>query len=88
MLHSVEIPVPPDMRAFFPLFLLACLMQGCGQKGSLYLPTAEQLQEEEDRTRALAAREQREAEALERERRVAPALPEQGAAPPTQPAAQ
>jgi len=76
------------MRAFCLLFLLACLMQGCGQKGSLYLPTAEQLQEEEERRRALAAREQREreAEALEGERRMAPAVPEQNAPPPTEPA--
>jgi predicted small lipoprotein YifL len=76
------------MRAFCLLFLLACLLQGCGQKGGLYLPTAEQLQEEEERIRALAARERREAEALERERRVAPALPEQSAPAPTQPTAQ
>lgn len=84
MLHSIETAVPTLMRAFLPLVLLACLLQGCGQKGSLYIPTAEQLQEEEARRRALAAREQREreAEALERERRVAPAEPAQTAPPP------
>jgi len=72
------------MRSFLPLLLVACLLQGCGQKGSLYIPTAEQLQEEEARQRALAAREQREreAEALERDRRVAPALPPETAPPP------
>jgi predicted small lipoprotein YifL len=76
------------MRAFCLLFLLACLMQGCGLKGNLYLPTAEQRQEEEERLRALAAREQREreAEAMERERRMSPAVPEQSVPPPTEPA--
>jgi len=78
------------MRAICLLLLLVCLMQGCGQKGGLYLPTAEQLQEEEARTRALAERAQRErdAEALERDRQVPPAVPAQGAPLPTQPAAQ
>lgn len=73
---------------FLPLvLLLACCMQGCGQRGPLYLPTAEQLEEEEARQRALAEREQRERAAaqLERERRVPPAAP---VPPPIQPAAQ
>lgn len=77
------------MRAYLPLVLLACLLQGCGQKGSLYIPTAEQLQEEEERQRALDARErrEREAEALERERRVPPAAPPETAPPsPIEPA--
>jgi len=72
------------MRAFLPLVLLACLLQGCGQKGSLYIPTAGQLQEEEERRRELAARDQadRERDALERARRVPPAVPAETAPPP------
>ncbi len=88
MLHSTE-TFASLMRAYLPLVLLACLLQGCGQKGSLYIPTAEQLQEEEERQRALAARAQREraAEALERERRAPPAAPPETAPPsPIEPA--
>jgi len=79
------------MRALLPLALLACLLQGCGQKGGLYIPTAEQLREEQERQRALALRAQREREeqALEHSRSVPPAVPAETAPPaPIQPAAQ
>jgi predicted small lipoprotein YifL len=45
------------MRSLFLLVTLALLMQGCGLRGPLYLPTAEQEREQADRKRRLEERE-------------------------------
>ncbi len=82
------------MRVVLPFILLACLLQGCGQKGGLYIPTAEQLQAEEERQRRIEARmarerSEREASVQDQERQVPSAAPAETAPPPPiQPAPQ
>ncbi|HZP87400.1 MAG TPA: lipoprotein [Burkholderiales bacterium] len=70
------------MRPLAFLLLLAATMQGCGQKGPLYIPTPEQLQAEQERQRRLEERARREAQGLNPAQQPAPASPMQGTAIP------
>ena len=45
------------MRSLFLVVALVLLLQGCGLRGPLYIPTAEQEREQAERKRRLEARE-------------------------------
>lgn len=75
--------MPPNMRptstrCLAPLLAILLLTQGCGIKGPLYIPTAEQKQQAEER------RQRREA-AMQRESGQAQAVRPEPAIPPAQP---
>jgi predicted small lipoprotein YifL len=48
------------MRLLVVLLLASALLQGCGLKGPLYIPTAAELREMADRKKRLEEREARE----------------------------
>jgi predicted small lipoprotein YifL len=68
------------MRAALLALLLGCLLPGCGLKGPLYIPTAQQERETAELEQKLKEREQREQEAA---RQPPPPLKPPAAKPPT-----
>ena len=62
------------MRSLFLVVALALLLQGCGLRGPLYLPTAEQEREQAERKRRLEERERGTQQGTATE--PAPAAPE------------
>lgn len=63
------------MRSLLLLLLATVLLSGCGLKGPLYLPTAAETREMEERRKLLEERRQREK--LEQQKQAAPSAPPQ-----------